>query len=64
MKTCFLITNNWKYYRKPEKNENPRELDKKFSWSPLDSQKEPLNKYGFEIVFNYRVKQVSLYRNI
>lgn len=64
VKTCFLITNNWKYYRKPEKNENPRELDKKFSWSPLDSQKEPLNKYGFEIVFNYRVKQVSLYRNI
>ena len=64
LKTCFLITNNWKYYRKPERNEEPRELDKKFSWSPIDSQKAPLNKYGFEIVFNYRVKQVSLYKSI
>ena len=55
-----LITNNWKYYRKPEKNDEERTLDKRYSWAPLDSQKEPLKKYNLEVMFRYRAKQVSL----
>jgi SAM-dependent methyltransferase len=56
----FITANNWKYYRKPEKNNQERALDKRYSWAPIDSQKPPLNKYGFEIIFHYRFKQVSL----
>jgi SAM-dependent methyltransferase len=56
----FITANNWKYYRKPEKNDQIRVLDKKYSWAPLNSQKYPLNKYDFEIIFHYRFKQVSL----
>ena len=56
----FIIANNWKYYRKPEKNNQERALDKRYSLAPIDSQKPPLNKYGFEIIFHYRFKQVSL----
>ena len=56
----FIIANNWKYYRKPEKNDQPRILDKRYSWAPIDSQKYPLSKYDFEIIFHYRFKQVSL----
>lgn len=54
-----LITNNYKHMRSPHKNDLPRELDK-YSWSPLDSQKKPLIKWNPEVVFKYRVKQVSL----
>lgn len=56
----IIITNNWKYYRKPENNNNPRSIDNRYSWAPLDSQKQPLSRYGFEVLFNYRHKQASI----
>lgn len=61
--TQMLLTNNWKYYRvsknNPDRDDQPRVLDK-HSWAPLNSQKKPLKKYKPEVVFKYRVKQVSL----
>tara|TARA_R100001244_G_scaffold127492_3_gene98056 strand:- start:87 stop:725 length:639 start_codon:yes stop_codon:yes gene_type:complete len=55
-----LITNGWKYYRKPEKNKEKRDINNRYSWAPLDSQKEPLIKYNPKVVFKYYSKQVSL----
>lgn len=56
----LILVNSWKYNRKPEKNELPRELDPRFSWAPVSIFKEPLEKYGFEFVMNFKFKQVGM----
>lgn len=58
----LILCNSWKYNRKPEKNELPRTLDPRYSWAPISVFKEPLNKFPFQFLFNFRFKQVALLR--
>ncbi len=48
--SCIITSNNWKYSRSPEKNGQPRELDK-YSWAPIPV--EQLEPYGFTPLFRY-----------
>lgn len=56
------ITNSWRYNRLPEKNKLPRELDPRYSWAPVDVNKEPMLGYGVEEYFRFKFKQVGIIR--
>jgi SAM-dependent methyltransferase len=60
----LLITNSWKYNRVPAKNALPRELDPRYSWAPLDVQKEPLSRYGIKPFFYFKFKQTGLLEKV
>jgi hypothetical protein len=53
----LLVTNNWRYFRSPQKNGQPRDVTNRHRWSPVD-----MREYGFEVVMHYpkgKFKQVA-----
>jgi len=56
----LLVTNSWKYFRKPENNLKPRVLDPKYSWAPIDALKPPIGDYRPKVLLTFYSKQVAL----
>jgi len=53
----LLVTNNWRHFRSPQRNSEPRSIDNPYRWAPID-----FRRYGFKDVLYYprgKFKQVA-----
>lgn len=58
----ILVTNTYKHFRKPEKNYEPRNLNNKYNYSPLNLTEGIHSVFKFRKVFRFKFKEVYLWK--